>query len=138
MPAAALGFLPLVLLAGRAAAPGPAGTLAAQLDATFDRPALRTAFVGAEVLRLDDARVLYARQAERSFTPASVQKLVTTAAALDALGPDERLRTTLESAAAPDAQGSLAGDLYLVGRGDANLSGRFSEGRVTAALEELA
>ena len=32
----------------------------------------------------------------------------------------------------------MLGDLYLVGRGDPNLSGRFSDGRITAAFEELA
>ena len=65
-------------------------------------------------------------------------KLVTTAAVLDALGPDERLRTTVETAGRLDAFGRVLGDVYLVGRGDPNLSGRFSEGRITAAFEELA
>ena len=118
----------------RAAAPG---ALEGRLRAALARPALQTAFVGFEVRRVSDGQVLATHEAGRGFTPASTMKLLTTAAALDALGPDERVRTTLESAALVE-KGRLRGDLYLVGRGDANLSGRFSDGRVTAAFEELA
>jgi serine-type D-Ala-D-Ala carboxypeptidase/endopeptidase (penicillin-binding protein 4) len=82
--------------------------------------------------------VLYALNAEKNLTPASTLKLVTTAAALDAFGPAARLRTTAETAGRLDGLGRVLGDLYLVGRGDANLSGRFTEGRVTAAFEEMA
>jgi serine-type D-Ala-D-Ala carboxypeptidase/endopeptidase (penicillin-binding protein 4) len=143
---AALGLLPLWLGVASAAvaaaadssrASAPAPALKPRLDAVLNPPELRSAFVGAEVRRLEDGRVLYAHNADKSFAPASVLKLVTTAAALDAFGPDERPRTTLESAAPVDRAGSVRGDLYLVGRGDPNLSGRFTEGRVTAALEEL-
>jgi D-alanyl-D-alanine carboxypeptidase/D-alanyl-D-alanine-endopeptidase (penicillin-binding protein 4) len=65
-------------------------------------------------------------------------KLVPTAAALDAFGPDDRLRTTVETAGRLDGMGRILGDVYLVGRGDPNLSGRFSDGRITAAFELLA
>jgi D-alanyl-D-alanine carboxypeptidase/D-alanyl-D-alanine-endopeptidase (penicillin-binding protein 4) len=50
-------------------------------------------------------------------------KLVTTAAALETLGPDFVFRTTVEAEALPDAAGRVR-DLFLVGRGDPNLSGR--------------
>ena len=50
-------------------------------------------------------------------------KMFTTAAALEKLGPDYVFRTTVESDAAPDADGRV-GDLYLVGRGDPNLGVR--------------
>ncbi len=50
-------------------------------------------------------------------------KLFTTAAAIEKLGPEFVFRTTVESEAAPDAQGRV-GKLILVGRGDPNLSGR--------------
>src|SRR6185503_6619061 len=82
--------------------------------------------------------VLYARDAGKSLRPASTLKLVTTAAVLDALGPDERLRTTVETAGRLDAMGRVLGDVYLVGGGDPNLSGRFTQGRITAAFEALA
>jgi D-alanyl-D-alanine carboxypeptidase/D-alanyl-D-alanine-endopeptidase (penicillin-binding protein 4) len=122
-----------------AAAEGPAkGPLRRQIDAIVDRPSFAGAFWGIEVRGLKSGKLLYARNAEKSMRPASTMKLVTTAAALDAFGPDERIPTTVETAARLDGLGRVLGDVYLVGRGDPNLSGRFSEGRITAAFEELA
>jgi D-alanyl-D-alanine carboxypeptidase/D-alanyl-D-alanine-endopeptidase (penicillin-binding protein 4) len=72
----------------------------------------------------DTGEVIYSQNADRYFMPASNAKLFTSAMALATLGPDFRIRTTIESAAAPDSTGLLAGDLVLVGRGDANLSNR--------------
>ena len=66
---------------------------------------------------------LYEKNADKYFTPASNLKLLTTALALDKLGPDYRFRTTVETHGAI-AQGVLSGDLILVGRGDPNLSNR--------------
>jgi serine-type D-Ala-D-Ala carboxypeptidase/endopeptidase (penicillin-binding protein 4) len=68
--------------------------------------------------------VLYARNPDAYFMPASNAKLFTTALALATLGPDYRVRTTVVSSGAIDATGVLGGDLVLVGRGDANLSNR--------------
>ena len=68
--------------------------------------------------------VLYARNADDYFMPASNAKLFTTALALATLGPDYRVRTTVASAGTLDANGVLNGDLVLIGRGDANLSNR--------------
>jgi D-alanyl-D-alanine carboxypeptidase/D-alanyl-D-alanine-endopeptidase (penicillin-binding protein 4) len=82
--------------------------------------------------------VLYARNAEKTFRPASTLKLVTTAAALDAFGPDARLRTTVETTGRLDVLGRILGDVYLVGRGDPNLSGRFAGDNAVAAFEALA
>jgi serine-type D-Ala-D-Ala carboxypeptidase/endopeptidase (penicillin-binding protein 4) len=108
------------------------------IDRIVDRAVFAPAFWGVEVRDLRSGRVLYARNAAKNFKPASTLKLVTTAAVLDALGPDERLRTTVETAGRIDSFGRVLGDVYLVGRGDPNLSGRFTEGRRTAAFQELA
>ncbi len=102
------------------------------------RPELASAFWGIEVRSLESGRTLYALNADRAFRPASTLKLVTTAAALDAYGEAARLRTTVETAGRQDGLGRILGDLYLVGRGDPSLSGRFSPGRPAAAFEELA
>jgi D-alanyl-D-alanine carboxypeptidase/D-alanyl-D-alanine-endopeptidase (penicillin-binding protein 4) len=121
------------------AAVAAAGTgLAGSIDALLARPELKRATVGVEVRRLRDGAVLYARDPERYVAPASAHKLVVTAAILDALGPEARIRTTAEAMAPLDAQGRLTGDLYLVGRGDPNLHGRVSGGRASGVLEEMA
>jgi D-alanyl-D-alanine carboxypeptidase/D-alanyl-D-alanine-endopeptidase (penicillin-binding protein 4) len=129
----------VVLRAGGAAAREPApNVLRREIDAIVSRAALAHAWWGIEVRSLRSGRVLYARDAERNFKPASTLKLVTAAAALDAFGPDARLRTTVETAGRLDGQGRILGDLYLVGGGDPSLSGRFHAGRALATLEELA
>jgi D-alanyl-D-alanine carboxypeptidase/D-alanyl-D-alanine-endopeptidase (penicillin-binding protein 4) len=130
----------LVLLSGPAAFardPSPQA-LKRDIDRIVDRAVFAPAFWGVEVRDLRSGRVLYARNAAKNFKPASTLKLVTTAAVLDAIPPDERLRTTVETAGRIDAFGRVLGDVYLVGRGDPNLSGRFSEGRRTAAFQEMA
>ena len=68
--------------------------------------------------------ILYARNADSYFMPASNAKLFSTALALAELGPDYRVHTTVASSAPPNAAGLLNGDLVLIGRGDANLSNR--------------
>src|SRR5579863_5768086 len=68
--------------------------------------------------------VLYARNADAYFMPASNAKLFTTAMALATLGPDYRVRTTVAGDGPVDSNGLLSGNLVLIGRGDANLSNR--------------
>ena len=115
-----------------------AGGLVRGIDAIVDAPRFSHAWWAVEVRSLRTGKVVYARNPERNEKPASTLKLVTTAAVLDALGPDVRVRTTLETAGRLDGLGRVLGDVYLVGRGDPDLSGRFAEGRPTAAFEEIA
>ncbi len=75
---------------------------------------------GIEVVELESGKLLYERDAERLFIPASNMKMFTTAAGLEKLGPDYTFHTTVESESAPDSQGHV-GNVYLVGRGDPNL-----------------
>jgi D-alanyl-D-alanine carboxypeptidase/D-alanyl-D-alanine-endopeptidase (penicillin-binding protein 4) len=135
LAAAALAAASPAGAAGRDASPA---ALKRDLDRIVARPALAHAWWGIEVRSLKSGRVLYARDAEKNVKPASTLKIVTTAAALDAFGPDARLRTTVETAGRLDGFGRILGDVYLVGRGDPNLSGRFRAGRAVAPLEELA
>lgn len=93
------------------------------MEAILASSEARRGFWGIEVVRLSDGRTLYSRLSKELFQPASNLKLFTTAAAIEKLGPDFVFRTTVESLAAPDAEGRV-GDLVLVGRGDPNLSGR--------------
>jgi D-alanyl-D-alanine carboxypeptidase/D-alanyl-D-alanine-endopeptidase (penicillin-binding protein 4) len=69
-------------------------------------------------------QVLFERNADQYFVPASNMKLFTTALALAKLGTDYCFRTTLEATTQPTSEGKVYGPLYLVGRGDPNLSNR--------------
>lgn len=82
---------------------------------------------GAWGVLVEDAatgEVLYARNADAYFMPASNAKLFSTALALATLGPDYRVRTTVAMDGPLDANGVVGGNLVLIGRGDANLSNR--------------
>ncbi len=68
--------------------------------------------------------MLYARNSERLFVPASNMKLFTTSLALAKLGPDYRLTTQIAAQVLIDPEGTLPGNLELVGGGDPSLSGR--------------
>jgi serine-type D-Ala-D-Ala carboxypeptidase/endopeptidase (penicillin-binding protein 4) len=79
---------------------------------------------GLLVVDADSGATLYEKNANDYFLPASNMKLLTTALALDTLGPEYRFRTTVETNGMLSPDGKLSGDLILVGRGDPNLSNR--------------
>lgn len=87
------------------------------LDRLLDESNQTSARWGVFVASLRDNRILYARNADRLFTPASNMKLYSTAAALELLGADWRWRTSVYAAEPPDARGAIDGDLTLYGRG---------------------
>jgi D-alanyl-D-alanine carboxypeptidase/D-alanyl-D-alanine-endopeptidase (penicillin-binding protein 4) len=95
-----------------------------RVEATLSASGVDKGFWGVLVTDAATGEVLYTRNADAYFAPASGAKLFTTALALATLGPDYRIRTTLATAGALDANGLLDGDLVLTGRGDANLSNR--------------
>jgi D-alanyl-D-alanine carboxypeptidase/D-alanyl-D-alanine-endopeptidase (penicillin-binding protein 4) len=108
-----------VLLVFGGAAPVVAqdrGALAADLDALLATPALADADVGL-VVRTLDGDTVYSRDSNRRQQPASSAKLVTSAAALDILGPDYRFETAVH-ATGRRLGPVLDGDLYLRGTGD--------------------
>ncbi len=98
-------------------------SLNSRIETILSRSEARRGSWGIVVSRLPDGKVLFERNADHLFQPASNMKLFTTAAALEKLGPDFIFRTTVESDGEPDTQGSV-GDLILVGRGDPNISNR--------------
>ncbi len=92
------------------------------LDKILQAPALSGGITGAMVCRVSDGKVLYARNPDLRLLPASNAKLWTSAAALGLLGPSFRTTTDVLASARPDADGKIAGELYLRGGGDSLLS----------------
>lgn len=79
------------------------------------------------VVRDGDGDVIVGVRPNAPRLPASNQKLVTIATALDVLGPDARLATTLVAEAEP-VGGVISGDVWLVGGGDPTFStGAFAD-----------
>ncbi len=89
-------------------------------------------------------RPIIDHQAGTGLIPASNEKVLVAAAALDELGPRQRFTTTVKAASEPNRQGVVAGDLWLVGGGDPLLTTRRyagtsdSQAEAHTALEDLA
>ncbi len=127
MPFVALAFVVLVRTvssegAGIPGASTPAGQdeFQAQLDRVLSDPAFEGAQVGVEAVRCDDGAVVYAREPDLLLNPASNLKLLTSAVALDVLGPAYTFRTSV-LVDGPFEDGVVRGNLYLRGEGDPKL-----------------
>ena len=96
--------------------------LARTLDARLDRAPFNRHLWGIAVLD-QRGRVLYARNADRLFVPASTAKLAVSAVAAARLPADWTVRTSLYGAGTV-RDGVIHGDLILYGRGDPTWSRR--------------
>lgn len=85
-------------------------------------PALAPGAIGIEAVQIQTGKLLYSRDADHLFVPASNTKLFSTALALLRLGPDHKFTTRVYTPAAPDSNGSIKGDLVLYGGGDPSMS----------------
>ncbi|MEG4027754.1 D-alanyl-D-alanine carboxypeptidase/D-alanyl-D-alanine-endopeptidase [Microcoleus sp. POL8_C6] len=114
----------LVLILGRASAVAAQtsavagdicpGELGAQVDAIANRPEFSRSRWGILIQPLSSTTTLYSRDAQKFFIPASNAKLLTTAAALQKLGADFRIKTSVYS--------GENGSLYVAGRGDPSIA----------------
>lgn len=78
--------------------------------------------IGIEVVDLATGTVLFQRNQQKTFTPASNMKLFSDAAALMVLGPDYRFKNQLSISSAQLKDGVLQGALYLQLPGDPSFS----------------
>ncbi len=113
-------------------------TIQSKISQYLRRPGIRSTHWGMEVIDTDGDQVLVSLNPDKPFTPASVLKVLTTSAALEKLGPDFRFRTGVYTNGRILDDGTLAGDLYLVGRGDPNLTETPEDPSDKPAIQELA
>lgn len=107
------------------AAPAPAAPAAKSLDelrqqlaAHVGAPRFEAALWSVKIASLDSGQVWFEHQPTRLMSPASNTKLFVGALALDRLGGEYRIVTPVRASAAPDADGTLRGDVIVCGRGD--------------------
>jgi len=102
-----------------------------KLQDELKKIAIDSTLVHAELtfsLRSSDGKVLLQQNAEKSLSPASNLKVVTTATALLILGEDFRFKTTLEYDGTLDNSGTLNGNIIIRGGGDPTLGAGRADG----------
>jgi D-alanyl-D-alanine carboxypeptidase/D-alanyl-D-alanine-endopeptidase (penicillin-binding protein 4) len=107
------------------APPGGAQSVAElrqRLDRILADSALAHAWAGVKIVSLRTGETLYEHNADLLAHPASNQKLLTAAAALSLLGPAYIFRTTVACDSAARVDSVLHGNLYLIGRGNPDLT----------------
>ncbi len=80
--------------------------------------AMKHASLSVSVYNIDKHSSVYAYNSQQSQMPASVAKLFTTAAGFEKLGSDFRFKTQLAYSGQIESNGTLHGDLYIIGGGD--------------------
>jgi D-alanyl-D-alanine carboxypeptidase/D-alanyl-D-alanine-endopeptidase (penicillin-binding protein 4) len=105
----------------------PVARLSADLAAHFSPPQLEHAHLGVLVRSLLTGETFFALNERRMMVPASNQKLLTVAAAARKLGWDFRYITRVVATGALKADGTLDGNLVIVGSGDPTINPRHPE-----------
>lgn len=94
-------------------------------DKLIGNPLLRGASWSILAIDLETGRILLSRNPERTLIPGSGMKLLITACALETLGPEYRTYTTVGCTGAITPDGTLNGDLVIIGAGDPTLASRY-------------
>ncbi len=98
--------------------------VAYQIDTLLNQAPTDMGWWGVKIQYANTGEVIYERNSDRMFTPASNMKMYTTAAALCLLGPQYRYETDFVTNGTID-NGVLNGDLIIKGSGDPTWSRRF-------------
>jgi D-alanyl-D-alanine carboxypeptidase/D-alanyl-D-alanine-endopeptidase (penicillin-binding protein 4) len=93
------------------------------INKMFTDPVLRNANWGFVVYDTKTGKIVTSYNENAPLVPASTTKLLTTETAFSLLGTKYRWNTQLEYSGSVDAEGVLAGNLYIVGSGDPSLGG---------------
>lgn len=110
-------------LAAVAATPSRTARLAEALDAILASPTFGRASVSVVVRALDTGETLFRRNGQTWLVPASTMKVLTAVAAAERLGWQYRFETRLV-ATGPIVNGTIDGDLLVVGTGDPTITPR--------------
>lgn len=107
------------------------------INDTLDAPTYAAATWSVMIAEAEGGRVVYQRNSASNLVPASNTKLYTSAAALEALGPDFRYRTVLYRGG-PVRDGVLHGPIVVRGSGDPSIGGEASKSDPTQVFRAWA
>lgn len=108
-----------------------------RIAAHIAQPRFAPAAWGVKIVSLDTGKTIFEHNPQKYFNPASNAKLYTAALALERLGADHRIKTSLYSTSRPGASGTLKGDLIVYGRGDPTMAARLNGGDYFKGMEPL-
>lgn len=108
------------------------------LKAVIQSHLLKNTSYGISVVCLNNNASILNYRGGELFGVASNMKLLTTAAALEYLGPNFEYKTYVTANGTITPSGELLGNLVIKGSGDPNFSGRFYQGKTTAIPEAWA
>lgn len=117
--------------------PDTPDSLRERIAAHIAQPKFGSAQWGVKIVSLETGKTIFEHNPQKYFNPASNAKLYTAALALEWLGADYRIRTSLYSTARPDASGTLKADLNVYGRGDPTMAARLNGGDYFKGFDPL-
>ena len=117
--------------------PDTLDSLRERIAAHIGQPKFGPALWGVKVVSLDTGKTIFEHNPQKYFNPASNAKLYAAALALERLGADYRIKTSLYSTARPDASGTLKADLIVYGRGDPTMAARLNGGDYFKGFDPL-
>src|SRR5260370_24616292 len=97
-----------------------------RLEEHISQTKFSAAIWGLKVVSLDSGKTLFEHNPQKLFSPASNSKLYSVALALDRLGADYRIKTSLYTKAKTNHWGTLKGDLVVYSRADPGINARLN------------
>ena len=88
-------------------------------------PKIENASLGIKVMNLETNKSLFELNSDKSLVPASNMKLLTTGVALEVLGADYRFKTIIAYDGKIGSDGTLDGNIYIIGGGDPTLGSKY-------------
>lgn len=136
IPSVARFFFPIfcVALSLRSLSASPFSDWQSELKRAIEQSKDTNAVWGVEVVRATDGKLLFETNSTQRFIPASNTKLFTTVLALDQLGTNYQVSTSLELTHPVGPDGTVEGDLIVTGRGDPSYSPTWHGGKWLAAF----
>ena len=106
------------------------------IDRFVNLEILKNSNIGISIVNLKTGKNVGSYNENRAITPASIMKVITSSAAIEKLGAETKLETKLLYDGKIAQDGTLTGDLYIIGGGDPTLGSDGIKVEQTAFMKE--